>query len=94
MNIFKPAQLPVRKEVEDFVLAAEKLLSPILRSSELTPDECHIICEYLTTMCRETHPWSSHLAAMQSAQPAPRRVPPTACSDQHAIGCSDSGPLA
>ena len=57
------SQLPVRTEVQDFVIAAEKLLSPILRSSELTPEECHIICEYLTTMCRGAHPWSSQLVA-------------------------------
>ena len=85
MDTFKPAQLPVRKEVQDFVLAAEKLLSPILRSSELTPEECHIICEYLTTMCRGTHPWSSQFVAMQSGQPASRRAPSTACHDQHTI---------
>ena len=70
MNTFKPAQLRICKEVKDFVLAAEHLLSPILRSSALTTEECHLICEYLTTMCRGTHPWSSQFEAMQSAQSA------------------------
>jgi hypothetical protein len=86
MDVIKPAQLPVHKDVQDFVLAAEKLLSPILRSSELTPDECHLISEYLTTMCRGTHPWSSQLKAMQSGQPASRRAPSTTSRDQHTIG--------
>ena len=85
MDTFKPAQLPVRKEVQDFVLAAEKLLSPVLRSSELTPEECHIICEYLTTMCSGPHPWSSQLMAMQFAQPASRNGPSAACLDQHTV---------
>ena len=91
MDTFKPVQLPVRKEVQDFVLAAEKLISPILRSSELTPEECHIICEYLTTMCRGTHPWSSQFVAMQQpTQQASKSAPSTACRDQHTIGWTDS----
>jgi hypothetical protein len=90
MDITKPAQLPVRKEVQDFVLAAEKLLSPVLRSSELTPEECHIICEYLMTMCRETHPWSSQFEAMQSVQPSLRKAQASACRDQHPIGWTGS----
>jgi hypothetical protein len=90
MHIIKPAQLSVREEVKDFVLAAEKLLSPILHSSELTTEECHLICEYLTTMCRETHPWSSQFVAMQSAQPASRKAPSTAWRDQHPNGWTGS----
>ena len=90
MDTFKPAQLPVRTEVQDFILAAEKLLSPILRSSELTPEECHIICEYLTTMCRGTHPWSSQFMAMQSAQPDSRRGAVNGCRDQHTNGWTGS----
>ena len=85
MDTFKRAQLPVRKEVQDFVIAAEKLLSPILRSSELTTEECHIICEYLMTMCRGSHPWSSQFMAIQSSQPASRNGQSTACHDHHTI---------
>ena len=85
MNTFKPAQLQISKEVKDFVLAAEQLLSPLLRSSELTPEECHIICEYLTTMCHETHPWSSQFSAIQSTQSASKDVQSMACHDQHPI---------
>jgi hypothetical protein len=53
MATFKFSQLPVRKEVLDFLVAAEKLLSPVLRDKELTPEECHLISEYLTTSCRD-----------------------------------------
>ena len=61
-------QLPVCKEVQDFLAAAEKLLSPILRDKELTAEECHLISEYLTTMCLGNHPWGSHLDSMMDAQ--------------------------
>jgi hypothetical protein len=85
MNTFKPAQLQICKEVKDFVLAAEHLLSPLLRSSELTTEECHLICEYLTTMCHGTHPWSSQFETIQSAQSTLREVQSMACHDQHTI---------
>jgi hypothetical protein len=68
MATFKFSQLPVRKEVQDFLVAAEKLLSPVLREKELTPEECHLISEYLTTMCRDNHPWSSHFGSTASGQ--------------------------
>jgi hypothetical protein len=57
------AQLSVRKEVQEFILAAERLLSPVLRGTDLTPEECRIICEYLTTMASGNHPWSSHFTS-------------------------------
>jgi hypothetical protein len=56
----------VRREVHNFLVAAEKLLSPIRRDPELTPEECHLICEYRIIMSRDNHPWSSHLASMMS----------------------------
>jgi hypothetical protein len=71
MASFNPPQLPqlpVRKEVLEFLVAAEKLLSPILRDTELTPEECHIISEYLMTMCRAEHPWSSHFKSTVASQ--------------------------
>ena len=68
MATFKFSQLPVRKEVRDFLVAAEKLLTPVLRDKALTPEECHLISEYLTTMCRDNHPWSSHFASTASGQ--------------------------
>ena len=85
MNTFKPAQLQISKEVKDFVLAAEHLLSPLLRSSELTPEECHIICEYLTTMCQGSHPWSSQFSTIQSAQSVLKEVQPMVNSNQPSI---------
>lgn len=75
MDTFKPPRLPVREEVQNFVLAAERLLSPCLRRSELTPEECHIICEYLRTMCHGTHPWSNQFMRMEAAQPASEMAP-------------------
>jgi hypothetical protein len=68
MATFKFSQLPVRKEVQDFLVAAENLLSSVLRDKELTPEECHLISEYLTTMCHDNHPWSSHFASTASGQ--------------------------
>ena len=68
MVTFKPPQLPLRKDVQDFIVAAETLLAPILRETELTPEECHLISEYLTTMCRDNHPWSSHFKSTVSGQ--------------------------
>jgi hypothetical protein len=79
MATFKPGSFPARKEVHDFLLAAEKLLSPVLRDTELTPEECHLICEYLTTMCRDNHPWSGHfkstVAGEMSSATAPTPQP-------------------
>jgi hypothetical protein len=60
MATFQSHPLPVRKDVQDFLIAAEKLLAPVLRDEELTPEECHLICEYLTAMCQDNHPWSNH----------------------------------
>ena len=53
--------LLVRKEVQDFVQAAETLLSPALRTSEFTPEECYIITEYVVTMSHQKQPWSKEL---------------------------------
>jgi hypothetical protein len=53
--------LPFSKEVCDFIRAAENLLSHGLRTSELTPDECEIIGEYVITMSKIEHPWSRTL---------------------------------
>src|SRR5687768_16264375 len=38
------------EDVRDFVEAAEKLLSPVLRISPLTANECDVIAEYLMSM--------------------------------------------
>ena len=38
MATFRFTRLPVRKEVRDFLQAAEQLLSPAFENSELTPE--------------------------------------------------------
>lgn len=53
--------LSFQKDVRDFVGAAEKLLSPALRISPLTADECDLIAEYLVIMTHAKHPWSKRL---------------------------------
>jgi hypothetical protein len=56
-----PETLPLSKDVREFIKAAEKLISPALRSSELTPDECEIISEYVMTLSNAKQPWSKAL---------------------------------
>jgi hypothetical protein len=63
----KYSRLPIRIEVQSFALVAERLLGPKL-DPQLTPEECHIICEYLATMSRDNHPWSSHFASTEAGQ--------------------------
>jgi hypothetical protein len=53
--------LSVRKEVGDFVRAAETILSPILLSSELRPGECDLIAEYVKSLSQVKNPWSRSL---------------------------------
>lgn len=53
--------LPVRKEVQDFILVSETLLSPALLTSALTPEECEIIAEYVMSLSHLKHPWSKSL---------------------------------
>ncbi len=54
-------KMHLRSEVHEFIVAAEKLLSPALRVSALTDLECEYIREYLMTMSRAGHPWSKGL---------------------------------
>jgi hypothetical protein len=63
----KSSRLPIRREVQSFAVAAERLLRSKL-DPELTPEECHIICEYLATMSRDHHPWSSHFKSTVAGQ--------------------------
>jgi hypothetical protein len=53
--------IAVRKEVSDFLLASEALLSPALRSSELTKEECDMIAEHVMNLSRSGNPWSKSL---------------------------------
>ena len=54
----------LRREVHEFIEAAETLLSPALLDSDLTDVECEYIREYLMTMSRAGHPWSNGLPIM------------------------------
>lgn len=58
--------ITVRKKVSDFLLASEALLSPALRSSELTTEECDLIAEYVMTLLRSSNPWSKALPVRYS----------------------------
>jgi|SwirhisoilCB2_FD_contig_41_3500899_length_315_multi_1_in_0_out_0_1 hypothetical protein len=53
--------LAVRKEVGDFVRAAETILSPVLLSHALTPGECDLIAEYVKSLSQMKNPWSRSL---------------------------------
>ena len=53
--------LSVQKDVQDFMQAAEKLLSPALRTTPLTAEECYLIREYVMSLSNEKHPWSKDL---------------------------------
>ena len=47
--------------VEAFISASDRLLSPALRQTNLTPEECHIIAQYVMDLSNVKTPWSGHL---------------------------------
>lgn len=51
----------LRREVHEFIEAAETLLSPALLDSDLTEEECGYIREYVMAMSHARHPWSKGL---------------------------------
>jgi hypothetical protein len=53
--------LSARKEVVDFVRAAETILSQILLKPDLTQGECDLIAEYVKTLSHAKNPWSRSL---------------------------------
>ena len=55
------ASLSVRKEVCEFIRAAETILSPALWISELTEDECDLINQYVISLSKAKNPWSRGL---------------------------------
>lgn len=71
----KSSHLLIRREVHNFLFAAERLLSLKSREQALTPEECHLICEYLITMSRDNHPWSDHLKSTVSSQARSTTMP-------------------
>ena len=53
--------LSARKEVREFVRAAETILSPALLHPDLTQEECDLIAEYVKTLSQSKQPWSKSL---------------------------------
>lgn len=53
--------LSARKEVMDFVRAAETILSPVFLSADLTQGECDLIAEYVKSLSHAKKPWSRSL---------------------------------
>ena len=60
-NEFSSPELPVRKEVRDFMRAAEILLSPVLLDSDLTDEECAGVRMYVMALSHAKRPWSKGL---------------------------------
>ena len=57
-----PVNLPqVRPKLLQFVLAAERVLSPALRDPELTREECDLIAMYVENLSQARHPWGKSL---------------------------------
>jgi hypothetical protein len=55
------ASLQIRKEVYEFIQAAEFLLSPVLQTPPLTIEECGLIAEYVMGLSHMKQPWSKSL---------------------------------
>jgi hypothetical protein len=58
--------LPVRKEVLDFLKASEHLLAYPLFDSEFTSEECDLIADYIMTLSQAQHPWGKSLTVRYS----------------------------
>jgi hypothetical protein len=52
---------PFRLEVQQFIRAAETLVSPALMDSDLTREECDIIAYYVMTLSNARLPWGKDL---------------------------------
>jgi hypothetical protein len=58
--------LPVRKEVLEFLKAAETLLAYPMFDSQFTPEECDVIADYIMSLSQSKHPWGKSLAVRYS----------------------------
>ena len=56
-------QTAVHPAIEAFITASEALLSPALRPSELTPEECDAIAQYVMSLSNVRTPWSKYLVS-------------------------------
>jgi hypothetical protein len=57
----------VSKDVLQFALASEALLSSALRSSEFTQEECTMIADYVLNLSRSGNPWAKALPIRYNA---------------------------
>ena len=55
------AETAVHPAIEAFITASEALLSPALLPSEITPEECHAIAQYIMALSNVKTPWSGYL---------------------------------
>ncbi len=64
--------LPIRKEVQNFFDASETLLSPAILGSDLTPEECLLIADYVMNLATSQTPWGEYLvtSVRSSARPS------------------------
>jgi hypothetical protein len=53
-------RLPIRKEVQAFCESSETLLSTALLESELTPEECILIADYVLNLADWGKPWGMY----------------------------------
>jgi hypothetical protein len=63
MATHKPNTVSVSRAVQEFVIAAERLLRPIPGDRQMTKEECVLISEYLAMMCRGSHAWMDEFVA-------------------------------
>ena len=63
--------LPIRKEVQAFCESSETLLSPALLESDLTPEECILIADYVMNLADSEKPWGKYiLTSGKNTRPA------------------------
>ena len=55
--------LPIRQEVQNFLQASDALLSPAVLQSELTPEECLLIADYVMNLSDSNKPWGKNLVS-------------------------------
>lgn len=65
--------LPIRQEVQNFLQASDALLSPAVLQSDLTPEECLLIADYVMNLSDSNKPWeriSSLLTGNNESHPS------------------------
>lgn len=54
-------EVTLHPAVEAFIDASQALLSPSLGASDLTPEECQVVAQYVMDLSNVKTPWSGHL---------------------------------